>query len=64
MVGWRGKGEEEGTKSNSPPGTDDKALVSETKNRVRATSILRGSFVVDESRFEDFLARKILARSA
>lgn len=31
---------------------------------VRATSILRGSFVVDESRFEDFLARKILARSA
>lgn len=32
--GWLGGGgEEEGTKSNSPPGTDDKALVSETKNR-------------------------------
>lgn len=42
-VGWV---EEEGRgRSNSPPGTDDKALVSETKNR----SIPRASFVVEES---------------
>lgn len=65
-VGWV---EEEGRgRSNSPPGTDDKALVSETKNRSIPRRIFRRRRKFRSAngikfRFEDFFCFWNLARS-